>query len=682
MEPPPRPVAAARYIAQNSRKRVISGGGSSSFMDSEVTEIPPPLFRTRNKNRHKPVVVYEVIDVNSDEESADIIDVDENVESNNKGKAVKYDSYGSGSSQHKVSSKSPVSGSGSHNVINLDAYDDACADLDDNFMDVEDCALLQAYFDSVDIPAGVEAPVPWLSDPAFRKKKTVNGSSSSYKEPTSVSISSLQNSVGVLGHSTAADISSPGLSPQSTLVKAGLQDSESSPNLPYDGLTFTPSQPGQYPQTNPYLFNPDPFFSAGFFPFSHGPGHVGTSSIPGQVGTSNLHGQVATSNLFYPGAPNYPPAVEPSMSWWDESLNPEVDSSFVSYTTHPSFYDTSDVYNPPAESTDNPQDSTNNKLCVEEDDILKKYKTFKQFDTVEDYSDNHYASMSSSMKQVTSYAVHIFKAPSKNWVKRIQEEWKMLEKDLPDTIFVRVYESRMDILRAVIVGAEGTPYHDGLFFFDVFFPSGYPNVPPLVYYHSGGLRLNPNLYACGKVCLSLLNTWSGQKNEKWIPSMSTMLQVLVSIQALILNEKPYFNEPGWACMKGTVNGENESRKYNENTYLLSLKTMLYTMRRPPKHFQDFVVGHFYESAHNILIASKAYMDGAQVGSHVKGGPQLIDKCNRSCPKHFKDSLAANIDLLVKEFSKIGVKDCENFLAQTSRRVPVVGNHLPKAKASI
>lgn len=48
-----------------------------------------------------------------------------------------------------------------------------------------------------------------------------------------------------------------------------------------------------------------------------------------------------------------------------------------------------------------------------------------------------------------------------------------------DTIFVRVYEARMDLLRAVIVGAEGTPYHDGLFFFDVFFPDAYPNVPPV-----------------------------------------------------------------------------------------------------------------------------------------------------------------------------------------------------------
>lgn len=46
-------------------------------------------------------------------------------------------------------------------------------------------------------------------------------------------------------------------------------------------------------------------------------------------------------------------------------------------------------------------------------------------------------------------------------------------------IFVRAYESRMDLLRAVIIGAQGTPYHDGLFFFDIFFPDTYPSVPPV-----------------------------------------------------------------------------------------------------------------------------------------------------------------------------------------------------------
>ncbi|GMP54568.1 hypothetical protein CsSME_00019700 [Camellia sinensis var. sinensis] len=104
----------------------------------------------------------------------------------------------------------------------------------------------------------------------------------------------------------------------------------------------------------------------------------------------------------------------------------------------------------------------------------------------------------------------------------------------------------------------------------------------MVYYYSGGLRLNPNLYDCGKVCLSLLNTWSGNKNEMWMPKTSTMLQVLVSIQALILNAKPFFNEPGYANMYGGLEGERRSKAYNEDVFILSLKTMMYTLRRPPK----------------------------------------------------------------------------------------------------
>ncbi|KAE8780248.1 putative ubiquitin-conjugating enzyme E2 24 [Hordeum vulgare] len=45
------------------------------------------------------------------------------------------------------------------------------------------------------------------------------------------------------------------------------------------------------------------------------------------------------------------------------------------------------------------------------------------------------------------------------------------------SIYVRVYEDRNDLLRAAIVGPSGTPYHDGLFFFDVRFPPEYPRCP-------------------------------------------------------------------------------------------------------------------------------------------------------------------------------------------------------------
>jgi ubiquitin-conjugating enzyme E2 O len=109
-----------------------------------------------------------------------------------------------------------------------------------------------------------------------------------------------------------------------------------------------------------------------------------------------------------------------------------------------------------------------------------------------------------------------------------------------------------------------------------------------VYYHSGGLRLNPNLYESGKVCLSLLNTWWGNGCEKWGKSNSTMLQVLVSIQGLVLNDKPYFNEPGNKNSAQTTAGERYSLAYNQTTFVRSCKTMLYSLRKPPKVSKYFI----------------------------------------------------------------------------------------------
>ncbi|CAN0921740.1 Probable ubiquitin-conjugating enzyme E2 25 [Linum grandiflorum] len=61
----------------------------------------------------------------------------------------------------------------------------------------------------------------------------------------------------------------------------------------------------------------------------------------------------------------------------------------------------------------------------------------------------------------------------------------------------------MDLMTAVIVGADGTPYHDGLFFFDIFFPDCYPNVPPVGMQHFEDLvkghfnkRANDIMVAC------------------------------------------------------------------------------------------------------------------------------------------------------------------------------------------
>ncbi|GER43084.1 ubiquitin-conjugating enzyme family protein [Striga asiatica] len=326
---------------------------------------------------------------------------------------------------------------------------------------------------------------------------------------------------------------------------------------------------------------------------------------------------------------------------------------------------------------------------------------FKKFDTVEDCSDHHYASSNSSTKtwnfswmgftnlkeellmprwvltfmyfnELSGFLIILSKLQllssfcrvNQKWAKRIQEEWKILEEHLPDAIFVRVYESRMDLLRAVIVGAEGTPYHDGLFFFDLHLPNNYPDAPPKVYYHSGGLRLNPNLYANGYVCLSLLNTWSGIGNELWMKGGSTLLQVLVSIQGLVLNTEPYFNEPGYASSKGTNYGDEASLKYSETTFIYSLKTMVYSMNKPPMHFEPLVVEHFVGHAQKILSSCKAYLNGARVGSLVESGDghQETGKANVGCSDHFKNNLREFVRTLINAFTSTGAKDCEEFLS--------------------
>jgi baculoviral IAP repeat-containing protein 6 (apollon) len=97
----------------------------------------------------------------------------------------------------------------------------------------------------------------------------------------------------------------------------------------------------------------------------------------------------------------------------------------------------------------------------------------------------------------------------------------------------------MDLMQAIITGPVDTPYSGGCFTFHIFFPDTYPNTPPLVNLETtggGSVRFNPNLYHCGKVCLSLLGTWSGAEGENWSKETSTFLQVLVSIQSLILGK--------------------------------------------------------------------------------------------------------------------------------------------------
>lgn len=120
--------------------------------------------------------------------------------------------------------------------------------------------------------------------------------------------------------------------------------------------------------------------------------------------------------------------------------------------------------------------------------------------------------------------------PARGRMKKLVTQVVSLSENLPYGIYVRYGASRMDVMKVLIVGPMDTPYQDGLFEFDLFCGADFPAKPPEMYFRTTGMGtvgFNPNLYNNGKVCLSLLGTWSGQA---WEPNRSTILQVLVSIQ--------------------------------------------------------------------------------------------------------------------------------------------------------
>ena len=84
-----------------------------------------------------------------------------------------------------------------------------------------------------------------------------------------------------------------------------------------------------------------------------------------------------------------------------------------------------------------------------------------------------------------------------------------------------------------------------------------------------------------------------------------------------------------------------------------------------QNFEDFVAGHFREYGRDVLVACKAYLDGAQVGCLAGNGIQDVDEGDKSCSLNFKTSLKRLFEELLMEFTVKGA-DCDEFLAEKKK----------------
>lgn len=200
-------------------------------------------------------------------------------------------------------------------------------------------------------------------------------------------------------------------------------------------------------------------------------------------------------------------------------------------------------------------------------------------------------------------------------LRKLLQEIGSLNASLPTdpAVWLRFDEELPQYLRALVTAPPGTPYSLGFFCFDIYIPDTYPQHPPkmhLLTTGGGSVRFSPNLYADGKVCLSLLNTWSG---PKWNPNHSSLLQLLVSIQGLILGvEHPYYLEPGHGGWEGRVKDgmvvpphvnqqEDRLRAGTVEFAMLEMIQCKYCYLEP---FRDIISAHFFHYRNHILEESK------------------------------------------------------------------------------
>ena len=221
-----------------------------------------------------------------------------------------------------------------------------------------------------------------------------------------------------------------------------------------------------------------------------------------------------------------------------------------------------------------------------------------------------------------------------------------------EDIHILAEEENISRIHALIRGPVNTPYEKGFFYFIVDFPREYPLKPPNVRHMTSGnrtVRFNPNLYADGKVCLSILGTWTG---PGWSPA-NTLYSTLLSIQSL-MNEKPLHNEPephkkfkkfifNWIVW---ANVQNYNDMIAHETIRVAVIGMLrdnsVDARNMPQPLRNIMIANFksdfayYES----VIRSKLGMDGKRMYDMFRTPNRL---------KHFQYKLLLNqlLDLKIK-----------------------------------
>jgi ubiquitin-protein ligase len=210
--------------------------------------------------------------------------------------------------------------------------------------------------------------------------------------------------------------------------------------------------------------------------------------------------------------------------------------------------------------------------------------------------------------------------------KRVVRDINVLHKEPLHNIGIYHIASDVNInnLKVLIIGPKDTPYYGGFMFFNITFPENYPMSPPIVKFATLNthVRFNPNLYNCGKVCLSIINTWAG---PGWSPcnDIASILRIILS---MVFIEYPLQNEPGYDNKHIDILKQYNDILYHE-VYRVAIVEVLENIPRGFDGFIPIINKHFVEN-YNIYLENAEKLqdiyDNSIIRSPIYG---MKFKCN-------------------------------------------------------
>lgn len=234
---------------------------------------------------------------------------------------------------------------------------------------------------------------------------------------------------------------------------------------------------------------------------------------------------------------------------------------------------------------------------------------------------------------------------SKNTVMRLVKDVRSLTTEPLTDHGIYYCHSESDILKgkALIIGPGGTPYANGFYLFELTFPSDYPHRPPVVKFctNDGVTRMHPNLYKCGKVCVSILNTWRG---DAWT-GCQTISTVLLSLASL-LDSKPLLNEPGISEEHKDFPTYNRIIAYKNVDTAIRMVLTSSSLQASFSPFIDTMRSHFIGN-YDTIVEQVRDSEKANIDSR-----QLITNVYRMHIVASHDSLLEELDTLYKELAKL------------------------------